>query len=307
MTTVPLPSPATPPRAPRSRRRIAALLAGVVGAGGAVVGLPLAVAGPVAAAEQGTLVPGSAPSEALGAGGAVDYTVYLPPGYDEDAEQRYPTVYLLHGRGDTQAAWQRVATDLDELIGTEAIQPLVVVMPDAPWNDRGSWYTDSAYEGADGAGPGGGTGAGFQVETALTRDLVGHVDATYRTVADREARAVGGYSMGGAGALRLTLAHQDEFSAGIVLSPAVYVPSPPRTPPPVTTGATASGTSCSRPSGTPSSRTRRRSPRSIRPCPFTCSSRSATTSGPTRIPPRPATTSTSSRPSSTTPRAACRE
>ncbi len=202
--------PATPPRVPRSRRRIAALLAGVVGAGGAVVGLPLVVAGPVAAAEQGTLVPGSAPSEALGAGGAVDYTVYLPPGYDEDAEQRYPTVYLLHGRGDTQAAWQRVATDLDELIGTEAIQPMVVVMPDAPWNDRGSWYTDSAYEGSADSG----TGAGFQVETALTRDLVGHVDATYRTVADREARAVGGYSMGGAGALRLTLAHQDEFSAG---------------------------------------------------------------------------------------------
>jgi S-formylglutathione hydrolase FrmB len=219
--------PATPPRVPRSRRRIAALLAGVVGAGGVVVGLPLVAAGPVAAAEQGTLVPGSAPSEALGAGGAVDYTVYLPPGYDEEAEQRYPTVYLLHGRGDTQAAWQRVATDLDELIGTEAIQPMVVVMPDAPWNDRGSWYTDSAYEGADGAGPDGGTGAGFQVETALTRDLVGHVDATYRTVADREARAVGGYSMGGAGALRLTLAHQDEFSAGIVLSPAVYVPQPP--------------------------------------------------------------------------------
>lgn len=216
----------TPSRVPRARRRIAALLAGVVGAGGAVVGLPL-LAAPVAAAEQGTLAPGSAPSEALGADGAVDYTVYLPPGYDADAERRYPTVYLLHGRGDTQAAWQRVATDLDELIATDAIQPMVVVMPDAPWNDRGSWYTDSAYTGSGTAGSGDTGTAGFQVETALTRDLVQHVDATYRTVADREARAVGGYSMGGAGALRLTLAHQGEFSAGIVLSPAVYVPQPP--------------------------------------------------------------------------------
>ncbi|MHA7134269.1 alpha/beta hydrolase-fold protein [Oerskovia turbata] len=216
----------TPSRVPRARRRIAALLAGMVGAGGAVVGLPL-LAAPVAAAEHGTLTPGSAPSKALGADGAVDYTVYLPPGYDADTERRYPTVYLLHGRGDTQAAWQRVATDLDDLIATDAIQPMVVVMPDAPWNDRGSWYTDSAYTGSGTAGSGDTGTAGFQVETALSRDLVQHVDATYRTVADREARAVGGYSMGGAGALRLTLAHQDEFSAGIVLSPAVYVPQPP--------------------------------------------------------------------------------
>ncbi len=68
---------------------------------------------------------------------------------------------------------------------------MVVVMPDAPWNDRGSWYTDSLYTGdATGAG------AGTAVETAFTRDLVAHVDATYRTVEDREARAVGGYSMG---------------------------------------------------------------------------------------------------------------
>ena len=122
----------------------------------------------------------------------------------------------------TPAAWQQVTGDLDELIGAGEIQPMGVVMPDAPWSDRGSWYTDSLYTGdATGAG------AGTAVETAFTRDLVEHVDATYRTVEDREARAVGGYSMGGAGALRFTLAHQDTFSAGIVLSPAVYVPQPP--------------------------------------------------------------------------------
>ena len=62
----------------------------------------------------------------------------------------------------------------------------------------------------------------------MTRDLVGYVDAHYRTVADRSARAVGGYSMGGSGALRYVLAHQDEFSAALILSPATYTPLPPR-------------------------------------------------------------------------------
>lgn len=92
-------------------------------------------------------------------------------------------------------------------------------MPDAPWSERGNWYVDSRYTGGD--------IPGRPVETALTRDLVNHVDATYRTAATRTARIVGGYSMGGAGALRYTLAHQDLFGGALVLSPAVYTPLPP--------------------------------------------------------------------------------
>ncbi|TNC20291.1 esterase, partial [Georgenia sp. 311] len=199
----------TPPR-PSRRLAVAAAVAVVATAG---VSLSL----PALAAETGTLVDARATGTAAG---PVDYTVYLPPGYD-DGTDRYPTVYLLHGRGDTQAAWQRVAGDLDDLIVSGELQPVIAVMPDAPWNDRGSWYTDSLYTGDAPSGP------GVPVETALAEDLVAHVDATYRTVAHREARAVGGYSMGGAGALRLALAHQEDFSAGIVLSPAAYVPQPP--------------------------------------------------------------------------------
>ena len=198
----------------RSGPRLIALLAG---AAVAVTGTALAV--PALAVEAGTVLTGQAPSPAVG---TIDYTVYLPPGYD-DAEVEYPTLYLLHGRGDTQAAWQRVTGDLDELIAGGAIQPMVVVMPDAPWNERGHWYTDSAFTGD----PRTGAPAGVPVETAFTRDLVDHVDATYRTADDRAARAVGGYSMGGAGALRFALAHQDTFSAALVLSAAVYVPQPP--------------------------------------------------------------------------------
>ncbi|HEY3714775.1 MAG TPA: alpha/beta hydrolase-fold protein [Jatrophihabitantaceae bacterium] len=164
----------------------------------------------------GTITQASAYSAALN--GPIDYEIYLPAGYKKSAA-RYPTLYLLHGRGDSMTAWTQEKADLDRLISTGKIPPVVVVMPDAPWADRGSWYVDSHYTGAD--------YPGLPVETALTRDLVQHVDRTYRTVNGRWARAIGGYSMGGAGALRYVLDHQDLFGAALILSPAVYNPLPP--------------------------------------------------------------------------------
>ncbi|HZE48062.1 MAG TPA: alpha/beta hydrolase-fold protein, partial [Jatrophihabitantaceae bacterium] len=165
---------------------------------------------------SGTITQASTYSAALN--GPIDYEIYLPAGY-ERSTARYPTLYLLHGRGDSMTAWTQEKADLDRLISTGKIPPVVVVMPDAPWADRGSWYVDSQYTGAD--------YPGLPVETALTRDLVQHVDRTYRTVNGRWARAIGGYSMGGAGALRYVLAHQDLFGAALILSPAVYNPLPP--------------------------------------------------------------------------------
>jgi S-formylglutathione hydrolase FrmB len=50
-------------------------------------------------------------------------------------------------------------------------------------------------------------------ETYIIKDLIGHVDATYRTIAKREARAIAGLSMGGFGALQLSMRHPDLFSA----------------------------------------------------------------------------------------------
>ena len=72
-----------------------------------------------------------------------------------------------------------------------------------------------------------GTNPGRPVETAFTTDLIQHVDSTYRTLASRDGRVVGGYSMGGYGAIRYSLAHPDLFVSSIVLSPAVYIPKPP--------------------------------------------------------------------------------
>lgn len=160
----------------------------------------------------GKLITATAPSAALGE--AISYTAYLPPGYDRGTS-RYPVLYLLHGRGDTMQAWTRVKDSLDKMISAGSVPPVIAVMPDAPWSERGNWYVDSRHT------------SGRPVETALTVDLVKAIDATYRTAPIREARLVGGYSMGGAGALRYALAHQELFGSAIVLSPAVYTPLPP--------------------------------------------------------------------------------
>ncbi|MEV6272442.1 alpha/beta hydrolase-fold protein [Kribbella sp. NPDC051936] len=167
------------------------------------------------AAPPGTIAPAAVRSATLGEN--INYNVYLPAGYDASA-QRYPVLYLLHGRGDSMSAWTQVKSRLDELIGGGEIPPTIAIMPDAPWSNRASWYVDSAYTGTD---------PGRPVETAFLEDLVPHVDATYRTIADRSGRAIAGYSMGGAGALRYSLAHPDLFGAAIALSPAVYFPLPP--------------------------------------------------------------------------------
>ncbi|MCP3803178.1 esterase family protein [Allokutzneria sp. A3M-2-11 16] len=178
--------------------------------------LLLMAAMPGASAESphgGQVRTASAASPALGED--IRYTVYLPRGYDRDTVRRFPVLYLLHGRGDTMTAWTRVKPELDRMIARREIPPVLAVLPDAPWSGRGNYYVDSAHTG------------GRPVETALTRDLVSHVDSTYRTVRQRDARLVGGYSMGGAGALRYALAHQDTFGHALVLSPAVYTPLPP--------------------------------------------------------------------------------
>ena len=104
------------------------------------------------------------------------------------------------------------------MIADGRIPPTIAIMPDAPWSSRASYYVDSAYRGAD---------PGRQVETAFTTDLIKHVDSTYRTIASRDGRVIGGYSMGGYGAMRYSIAHPDLFAASIVLSPAVYFPTPP--------------------------------------------------------------------------------
>lgn len=151
------------------------------------------------------------------------YLLYLPPGYDATGAVKYPVLYLLHGRGDKMAAWTNIKPDLDIMIRAGRIPPLIAIMPDAPSSKRAGYYIDSRFTGsADKKLP-----PGEPVETTFTKDLIAHVDAAYPTRTDRNGRIVAGYSMGGYGALRYSLAHPELFGAALVLSPAVYFPLPP--------------------------------------------------------------------------------
>jgi len=146
------------------------------------------------------------------------YGIYLPAGY-EDSGASYPVIYLLHGRGDTMDAWLNASDLLDELIANGDIPPIIAVMPDMPSSERASYYVDSQYTGT--------LYRAEPVETAFMNDLIPHIEATYRALTHREARLIGGYSMGGYGAIRYSMAYPERFVGALVLSPAVYIPLPP--------------------------------------------------------------------------------
>ena len=116
----------------------------------------------------------------------------------------FPVWYLLHGLSDDHTAWTR-RTHLERYV--EGL-PLIVVMPDG---GRG-FYTDSATEPA---------GA---FETFLMRDLIGFVDRTFRTRADRAGRVIAGLSMGGYGAIKLALKFPEIFCAAASHSGALWRP-----------------------------------------------------------------------------------
>lgn len=148
--------------------------------------------------------------------GPLEYDVYTPP---SGQDRRLPVAYLLHGRGGSSASWGEAVAHLDELVSAGRLPPFLAVLPDAPWLERASFYVDSRYRA--------GSSRGAAVETALTRDLVVHVDASLPTIASPAGRLIGGYSMGGAGALRYVVVHRSVFGAAIVVAPAVYHPLPP--------------------------------------------------------------------------------
>lgn len=137
----------------------------------------------------------------------VAYAVYLPPDYAAST-RRYPVVYLLHGYTDNESGWiQFGEVDLaaDRAIAEREIPPMIIVMPDGGV----TFYIN------DGAGK-------VRYEDMFVRELIPHIDKTYRTRPDREYRGVAGLSMGGWGTLVYTLRHPDLFAAGAAFSAAVW-------------------------------------------------------------------------------------
>jgi putative tributyrin esterase len=131
---------------------------------------------------------------------AVD--VYLPPGYASSPHRRYPVFYLLHGfpgRPGALLATVRMGVVEDVLVAKKRIRPIILVMP------FGSTGTFTDKEWVDGIRRGEGWA------TFVTRDLVRAIDAQFRTIRSPAARAIGGLSEGGYGAINLALHHPGEF------------------------------------------------------------------------------------------------
>jgi enterochelin esterase family protein len=134
--------------------------------------------------------------------------VYTPPGYDADTARRYPVLYLQHGAGEDERGWTtqgRANFILDNLIATGAARPMIVVM------DNG-YAERSGFQPSPGAGSGRPRFDFSGFEAVLLEELVPKVDATYRTLAGREHRALAGLSMGSMQALQVGLAHPDTFA-----------------------------------------------------------------------------------------------
>lgn len=127
----------------------------------------------------------------------VSYHLYRPAAYAAEPTRRFPVVYWLHGSGGGQKGIPSVARRFDAAIAAGKLPPcLVVFVNGLPMGMYVDW--------TDGSAP---------VESMIIKDLLPHVDATYRTVAAREGRLLDGFSMGGYGAGRLGFKHPEFFRA----------------------------------------------------------------------------------------------
>lgn len=133
-----------------------------------------------------------------------EFLIYLPPCYDFKTGERYPVLYLLHGQGSIDDEWVRLGatTSADYWITSGAVIPFIIVFPD----DR-YWNLPP--------------GAGFG--DRLVHNIIPYVDDHFRTLADRDHRALGGLSRGGGWTVNIGLTHYELFGALGLHSPAVRV------------------------------------------------------------------------------------
>jgi S-formylglutathione hydrolase FrmB len=166
----------------------------------------LALAARPAAAEVRA---GSFRSESLGR--EVGYVVDLPPSYATSGDRRYPVVYALHGLFERSGFWERrgLAPVLARLREGGAVPEFLVVAVDG----GNSFFVNA---------PGG------RYEDLVTKDLVAHVESTFRVVPGRRGRALLGVSMGGYAALRIAFTSPG-FASAVATHSAMLleaIPSP---------------------------------------------------------------------------------
>lgn len=143
-------------------------------------------------------------------GRELKFAVHLPPSYDRDSKKRFPVLYFLHGMNGNESEYQRrgVAAAVERLRNEGKIGEMIVVAPAG----ENSFYLNAKN--------------GVRYEDAIIKDLISHVEKTYRAVATPAGRAIQGLSMGGYGALVLAFKHPEMFSSITAHSSALYVQLP---------------------------------------------------------------------------------
>lgn len=135
----------------------------------------------------------------------VPVVAVLPDNYETTVLKKYPVVYLLHGYGNMPDQWITVTKPNLEELATRL--QMIFVCP----HGNNSWYWDSPVDPT------------FRYETFVSKELIHDIDHRYRTIDNRNGRAVTGYSMGGHGALWLAINHQDVFGAAGSMSGGVDI------------------------------------------------------------------------------------
>jgi len=121
--------------------------------------------------------------------------VVIKPDSYKLKKNSFPVVYLLHGYDGWYSNWIIRVPQLKEY--ADAYQTIIV----CPDGAKSSWYFDSPVD------------TNYRYETHVATEVVSHIDSHYKTVADKDHRAITGLSMGGHGALFLGLRHADIFGA----------------------------------------------------------------------------------------------
>lgn len=140
-----------------------------------------------------------------------EFSIYLPAGYEEEGDRRYPVVYLFHPGGGTHEIWismGQLPQIADDAIRSGMTLPMIIVMPDA--SGEGEFHLGKHL--------GFFSVPGWDYEGYFHKELIPLIDSTYRTLADKEHRAVTGVSMGGEAAIAYGQKYPDFYGSACAIS-----------------------------------------------------------------------------------------
>jgi len=126
------------------------------------------------------------------------YEIVLPPSYESNPDSTYPSIYFLHGFGLDYSWYGSVVSVFEDMVASGEIRESILIKPDGfvtPY--LGSMYTNSDYNG--------------QFEDYIVQDLISHIDGSYNTIDHSSYRAIMGHSMGGYGAVKLSIKFPELF------------------------------------------------------------------------------------------------